>query len=147
MQSENMNQPDHQEKSQPWENCPQGEVDRLVGNLRQKKRQRRVIQGTALVGITVMLLAVGFTLSQFLLQSGDPLLQGKGPRYAGICCEKVQFYGKEYMAKTVDVKIAHKIDGHLEECQQCRSKFKIMQQELLNTTALLFSFNQYALLR
>ncbi|VAX37142.1 hypothetical protein MNBD_PLANCTO02-245 [hydrothermal vent metagenome] len=147
MQSENMNQPDHQENSQPWEDCPQGEVGRLVGSLRQKKRQRRAIQGAAFVGIAMMLLAVGFTLSQFLLQSSDPLLQGKGHQYAGICCEKVQSYGKEYMADTVDTKIAHKIEGHLEECQQCQSKFEIMQQELLNTTAQFFSFDQYALLQ
>ena len=140
MSSENPKQSDS------WQDCPQGEVGNLVSSLCRQKRNQRIVRGTAVIGFAVMLIAVGFTLSHFMSQPTDPLLQGKGPRYAGICCEKVQLYGKEYLAGTLDTKISHHIDGHLEECKHCRTKFEKMK-DLLQTSLQLLPLEQFALLR
>ena len=146
MQSENLNQSDSQENPDQWAACPQGEVGQLVSSLRQRRRHRRVIQGTVAVGVVMLLLTVGFSVSQILPQTADPLLQGQGSQYAGICCEKVQEHGKAYMAGTADKEISHRIEGHLKECKHCRTQFEKMK-EMLNTTALLLPLEQFVLLQ
>ncbi len=146
MQAQNPNPSDSQENPDLWGDCTQGEVGKLVSSLKQRKRHRRLIQGTVAVGVVMLLLTVGFSVSQFLPKSTAPLLQGQGAQYAGICCEKVQEHGKAYLAGTVDKEINHRIEEHLKECKHCRTKIEKMK-EMLNATAQLLPFEQFALLQ
>ncbi|NOY29262.1 MAG: hypothetical protein GXP28_03515 [Planctomycetes bacterium] len=115
--------PGDQEGLGDWNNCPQGELSRMVRKLdasRARTRTKKLVQ-TSLLGM--LLVAAGVVVSGSLLTSNS---EGG---YGGISCAECKSHFVEYHAHITgselleDLGLASSMAVHLADCRFCQSRF------------------------
>ena len=103
--------------SNEWRECPAGQISKLAGQLRTRRRRRVVLRSVAVL-VPLVLLAGGIGMLAFY--HNNPL--GPGGTDAGISlsCDDVQRLRGDYLAGKIDPATKVQVDTHLEMCPACR---------------------------
>ncbi|MFV2065445.1 MAG: zf-HC2 domain-containing protein [Pirellulales bacterium] len=103
-----------------WGPCPTGELGRMVGRIRAKRRTTQVRR----IGGTVAALA----LFSVVLVGGRSILRNSTGeiRYGGLACSEVAPKLKDFHEGKLPAPLADKIRIHLAECPDCGAKYKKM---------------------
>ncbi len=99
----------------PWDACPPGELQRMVGRtrIRQRRRFLKRLGGTA-AGLAAIA-AGGF----WLLQPGEY-------HFGGIACSEVMSLLPDYRANKLPAELKEKVSLHLAKCPECGPHYRGM---------------------
>lgn len=102
-----------------WEECPPGEIGRLVVDMRRAVQRRKLVQSVA-VGCALLL----------TVWIGSRFMGGTDSRQPQtIACEHVKDLAADYAeyrvdgGNTLNEELAGRIEGHLGYCGRCRTYF------------------------
>ncbi len=98
--------------SDQWEECPAGELQRVVRRAKNQRRDRIAARSIAAAGLVAICLLGGLLVVQQLAKLRDPLI-------AGIRCSEV----REKLPQFASLQAAKQdqIKSHLAHCEHCRS--------------------------
>ncbi|MEQ8790622.1 MAG: zf-HC2 domain-containing protein [Pirellulaceae bacterium] len=106
-----------------WDACPDGELSRMVGQIRAA-RQRRITNRAAAGAATLLIALTVVGLTASWLGGGA---QAEQP--APIACPRVRELLPAYTQAKLDSDLNKRIAHHLEHCPRCRQLNEQLQQQ------------------
>jgi hypothetical protein len=110
-------------ESDQWKPCPEGELGRMVGELRTRRRNF-VVNRVAAVAATVTVAIAAFALFAPLLRDSAGKngagSSGQSSSVRPISCREVRELLPGYAKKQLDPKLMARVERHLEKCRECR---------------------------
>lgn len=97
-----------------WEPCPSGEVRRMVGDMKSRRRIRKIRR---VATVSVALLLIG-GLGLYLVPRPGPPADGDF-HFGGIACSEVRLSMPKMMAGGLDDGTMSRIQQHVSECPYC----------------------------
>jgi len=94
-----------------WENCPQGELGRLVGGLRGQRRTRQTLTAVGAVASVLVLITIGSLMVR----------TSKNSEHGGIACREVKNEARDYVAGNLQPERVAQFKIHLEHCPRCQA--------------------------
>ncbi len=101
-----------------WKNCETGEITRLVGALKSRRRIQFARRAASVA--TVVVLLIGSTV---FFSRPEPTAMN----YGGISCEQVIANAAQFVRGELSRATADRIQLHLEHCEPCRRKIERMR--------------------
>ncbi len=98
-----------------WTACPQGELSRLRGRLRGRRRRRITAQAAGVLAV----LLTGTVLWTMNLRNRDNT-------FAGLTCTQVSQLATAYGEGKLDADIHEQVRLHVNECPRCHDRFRNM---------------------
>jgi hypothetical protein len=114
------------EPQDEWIACCPGELQRMVGRIKNRQRRQFLIQLGAAASTIVVLGAGGY----FALRQSE---QPTEYRYGGIACSEVMPLLPEYRVGKLDPELTRQITVHLEKCPNCGPMYRRMIGEMAST--------------
>lgn len=117
-----------------WQDCPEGEIGDLVGQLNRKDRNQKILRiaSGSTVGLCLFLGVAFFLNSSNRIQNpNDP----SEPNFGGITCSSVLESLVAYQSGSLNRDTSSQIDKHLKSCPHCRKVYE--EAESAKTAALI----------
>jgi len=103
--------------SDSWQDCPPGELKRMLGTI-QVRHRRRALKQIGAAGATIAVFGlVGYAAigrTYFLRET----------RYGGLACREVMELLPDYRAKRLSAELSRKVTLHLRQCPDCGPRFR-----------------------
>ena len=126
--------PSEQEPHDFWDECPPGELSRMVQRLENAQRRKRTRDLFGVAVLSMLLVSGGVILFGTLSSSNTP----QGYIYGGISCGECKSHFADYhdhltgAALMADAKLSESMATHLADCGLCRSRFDRAYPGVLN---------------
>jgi hypothetical protein len=99
-----------------WEACPAGELRRLVGGLKARRRDKSVARFVSVTGAClIIVLASGLIVQQLRVN---------------ITCSEVNSHLPAFIAKNLDAELADRVRTHLAKCSDCALRYQKMKSQM-----------------
>ena len=101
-----------------WGACPEGEIQRMVSQIRRNRRRQAVTQAAGVSAVLLLTFTIAATF--YALRPDDP--------HGGLACAEVLQYLPDYRAGATEADLTDRIATHLENCSSCRLQYQQMTE-------------------